>query len=125
VLAPPSEASAPRPEREVLPPQTAASSRDVEWRLPPTLAHDPAESLACRGDADCTITCRSDGSCCLEQCGCSQPMGRQFLERLELHLARECGPKPLCPVAGCVGTKLYEVRCEKGQCSAVKLPGGV
>jgi len=52
-------------------------------------------------------------------------MSRLFLERLESHLARECGPNPLCPVAGCVGTKLYEPRCKKGQCTALKLPGGV
>ncbi|HMJ53064.1 MAG TPA: hypothetical protein VK540_13340 [Polyangiaceae bacterium] len=111
--------------REALPARTAESSRDPEWRVPPTLARDPAESLACRADAECTITCRSDGSCCLEQCGCSAPMSRLFLERLESHVAHECGPNPLCPVAGCVGTKLYEARCQKGQCVAIKLPGGV
>jgi len=52
-------------------------------------------------------------------------MSRLFLERLESHVAHECGPNPLCPVAGCVGTKLYEARCQKGQCVAIKLPGGV
>ena len=93
--------------------------------MPDKLAKTEADPLGCRVDADCVITCRSDGSCCLEQCGCSMPMSRNFLERLEVHLADQCGPKPLCPVAGCVGTKLYEARCTQGRCSALKLPGGV
>ena len=106
-------------------PDAATVVRSPERRIPRTLAGDASEPLACHADADCIITCRTDGSCCLEQCGCSQPMSRTFLARLESHLSRECGPDPLCPVAGCVGTKLYEPRCEKGQCTALKLPGGV
>lgn len=104
---------------------SAPGSSEREHRVPRKLAGDPTEPLACRADADCIITCRTDGSCCLEQCGCSQPMSRTFLARLESHLSRECGPDPLCPVAGCVGTKLYEPACEKGQCAARKLPGGL
>jgi hypothetical protein len=118
----PSVAQAPRSDAS---PQPTGLPVDSEYREPDKLAKTGAETLGCRVDADCVITCRSDGSCCLEQCGCSTPMSRSFLERLEVHLARECGPKPLCPVAGCVGTKLYEAHCTKGRCSAVKLPGGV
>jgi hypothetical protein len=103
----------------------ASAGRPPERRIPRKLASDASEPLFCRADADCAITCRTDGSCCLEQCGCSQPMSRSFLARLESHHAGECGPNPLCPVAGCVGTKLYEPYCDRGQCAARKLPGGV
>jgi hypothetical protein len=92
---------------------------------PRRLAEQPRQSLACNKDSDCLITCRSDGDCCLEQCGCSRAMSRGFLQRLERHLAEQCGPDPLCPVAGCVGTKRYKARCVRGQCTAVKLPGSV
>jgi hypothetical protein len=118
------ESSTPRPLPGA-PPELPKSGPDSERRVPPKLGRDDADALTCRVDADCVITCRSDGSCCLEQCGCSMPMSRPFLDRLEVHLARECGPNPLCPMAGCVGTKLYEPRCHKGQCVAVKQPGGV
>jgi hypothetical protein len=114
------------------PPEPRETSADAaspvgakERRIPRKLAGDAAEPLSCRTDADCVITCHADGSCCLEQCGCSYPMSRVFLARLESHLSAECGPDPLCPVAGCVGTKLYEARCDNGQCTARKLPGGV
>ncbi len=87
------------------------------------LALTSEERLACKTDADCVITCRTDGDCCTEQCGCSQPMSRAFLKRLERHLIEECGPNPICPVASCVGTKNYRPQCQKGQCDALKLPG--
>jgi hypothetical protein len=110
------------------PPASAAATSTAQAGqrvYPPKLARDDDEALTCRADADCIITCRSDGSCCLEQCGCSHPMSRAFLARLESHLSRACGPDPLCPVAGCVGTKLYEPYCDSGRCAARKLPGGV
>jgi hypothetical protein len=81
--------------------------------------------LACRTHDDCAITCRIDGSCCTEQCGCSQPMSRAFLKRLERYLADVCGKDPVCPVASCVGEKKYQARCERGLCVARKLPGSV
>lgn len=120
----PSEASAPRFTRDAAQ-QASGAPPTSETPIPQTLARDATDVVGCGGDADCVITCRSDGSCCLEQCGCSMPMSRAFLDRLEAHHARECGPNPRCPVAGCVGTKLYEARCRQGQCVAVKLPGGV
>jgi hypothetical protein len=101
------------------------AARGPERRIARELAGDASEPLACGADDDCVITCRSDGSCCLEQCGCSHPMSRAFLARLESHLAEACGPDPLCPVAGCVGTKRYAPRCDNGRCTARKLPGGV
>lgn len=105
-----------------------AASRSVDPEPAPTprkLAEHPQQALACNKDSDCLITCRSDGDCCLEQCGCSQAMSRAFVQRLERHLAAQCGSDPLCPVAGCVGTKKYKARCVRGQCAAVKLPGSV
>jgi len=114
-----------QPEARETAPDATSATRDPERRVPRKLARDANEPLACGADADCVITCRTDGRCCLEQCGCSQPMSRSFLARLETHLSAECGPDPLCPVAGCVGTKLNEPRCENGQCTARKLPGGI
>jgi hypothetical protein len=92
---------------------------------PRKLAGAPQDMLACKTDADCAITCRFDGDCCAEQCGCSQPMSHAFSKRLERHLAESCGPEPVCPVASCVGTKKYKARCDAGTCVARKLPGSV
>jgi hypothetical protein len=111
----PAAPASPPPAASVVPSEPNAS--------PSRLAQTPEEVLACRTDADCIITCRFDGSCCTEQCGCSQPMSRAFAKRLERHLLEECGKDPICPVASCVGTKKDAARCERGQCVAKKLPG--
>ena len=102
--------------------EPSALPASISPPAPPALA-PPEEMLACKTHADCAITCRIDGDCCTEQCGCSQPMNRAFLKRLEQHLTKDCGNEPVCPVASCVGEKKYAARCDIGLCVAHKLPG--
>jgi hypothetical protein len=70
--------------------------------VPPLAVGDGArESTACKTDADCVLTCDTDGRCCPQLCVCTHPFNRAFAARLRAHIASTCGAA-ICPVARCM-----------------------
>lgn len=76
-----------------------------------------AEVRGCAADADCVVSCRVDGACCPEVCGCTQVYNRAFLAALTAHQSG-------CATAGCDQLKCteyappYTAACVSGRCVA-------
>jgi hypothetical protein len=104
------------------PPPT--SSRVTSGGSPPPHTFAPlgasAAALACSSDADCVVSCYTDGRCCEELCGCSRVYHRTFAASLAAAVKANCSPNVVCPVARCQGTKKAQAACEEGKCVLVR-----
>lgn len=118
VTAPSSQpAPQPRPTPQP-PPAPPAPPADPGSPRVPALATSEQEARGCRTAEDCVTTCRVDGDCCGTVCGCDSALNRDFLPRLEAHLAKVCSRSISCPPVGCAMRGPFFPACVNGLCEA-------
>lgn len=86
----------------------------ADHSLPPD--HD---TLACKSDGDCALSCLQVDSCCDQLCTCDLPYNTATIELLTAWKEKRC-ELAVCPVAGCMdGTERRVAVCDNGQCKTI------
>ncbi len=72
----------------------------------------------CKEDADCVVSCYTDGSCCGNSCNCANVISLAFSEALAAQRKHSCN-RAVCAATICpAACKAITPRCVRGTCTA-------